>query len=268
MSIQSRVIGLIKKFDQSRRFVPLGRPLLWYFVFHYRWRLASWQRSEPREEIIELTYRGQKLRFALTPVYGGVLTGIFLEEEYYIKEALRTPPRTILDLGANAGMAAGAFHAQFSEAELILVEPDPRNVQRLKSAVTWNGMNATILPVAVSDEPGMLQLRIGDNPTCSALETSTMHNLPEMIEVEVRTVIDILDQAGWSKVDLVKIDIEGMEENVVCGGRSWLDRANAVILEIHPSCDVERIRAAFEGAGFQFERHGSGHEPVYLAQRD
>ena len=56
---------------------------------------------------------------------------------------------------------------------------------------------------------------MGDDPTCSALETSPMHKLHSATAVNVVTVPELLEHVGWGSVDLLKIDIEGTEKELL-----------------------------------------------------
>jgi FkbM family methyltransferase len=252
---------------ESRAFHALGLPMLWYFNFHYRGRWHDRRALEAPEEIVELRYRNRDLKFSLTPTYAGAMKGIFLDDEYALSELLPEPPKRILDLGANIGMAAAALAAQFPAAEFVLVEPDPRNVARLARTIEWNGLTGKIVPSAVGAQSGRLRLRMGSNPTCSALETSKMHDLSGTTDVEVCTVDEILRRAGWDGADLVKIDIEGTEQELLTENNAWLARVGTLILEIHPSCSADAIAEALAEYGFKLHRHGSGREPVYIAER-
>ena len=267
MNLASSLRVLGQTMSESRAFHGLGLPPYWFFCFHYRGRFND-RRSRPApEQPIELRYRGRSLRFPLTPSYACALKGIFLDDEYALAEVLGRAPRRILDLGANIGMAAAALASQFPEAEFLLVEPDPRNLERLEKTVRWNGLSAEIVGSAVASSAGRLRLRIGQDPTCSALETSAMHILPETVEVEVCTVSQLLARAGWDAVDLVKIDIEGTEEEILTKNNDWLARTQALVLEIHPACRPEKITSILGGFGLHLRRHRSGREPVYVATR-
>ena len=253
--------------SESRAFHDLGLSTFWFLGFHY---LGRWndRRSRPApEQTIELSYRGRSLRFPLTTAYAGALKGVFLDDEYALAEVLEPAPRRILDLGANIGMAAAALAAQFPEARFLLVEPDPRNLERLAQTVRWNALRADIVRSAVASAAGRSRLRIGNDPTCSALATSAMHALPETVEVDACTVGQLLARAGWDAVDLVKIDIEGTEEELLTRNNDWLARTRALVVEIHPTCSPERIGSVLEGFGLHLRRHRSGREPVYVATR-
>jgi FkbM family methyltransferase len=267
MNLVSSLRALAGTMSESRAFHGLGLPPFWYVRFHYHGRWND-RRSRPApEQTIELTYRGRSLRFPLTSAYAGVLKGVFLDDEYALIDVLERAPRRVMDLGANVGMAAAALAAQFPEAEFLLVEPDPRNLERLEKTVRWNGLTADVVGVAVASSAGRLRLRTGASPTCSALETSAMHALPDTVEVNVCTVGQLLARAGWDEVDLVKIDIEGTEEEILTENNDWLARTGALVLEIHPACSPEKIARACRDFGLQLRRHRSGREPVYVATR-
>ena len=203
----------------------------------------------------------------MTPQYGGALRGVFLEDEYNMDVLRGISMRRILDLGANVGMASLALKAQFPEAEFVLVEPDPRNISRLKRAVAMNNMNAIVVEAAVAEHSGQQLLRFSGNPTCSALDTSQMHEHTHSVEVRCMTVGELLKEASWEWVDLVKLDIEGAEEVVLTRNNDWLSSVHALIMEIHPTCSVESITQNLSRHGLELRRHGCGHEPVYIAYR-
>jgi FkbM family methyltransferase len=150
----------------------------------------------------------------------------------------------------------------------IFFEPDPRNLPILASNLEANAVPAKIIPMAAGPRPGRLKLRFGDDPTCSALESSQMHQLTETTEVEVTTVPVLLAGAGWDFVDLVKIDIEGSEEELLSIDNGWLSKVGALLLEIHPNTTPERIGSFLNPHGFTLRRHGRGREPVYFATRE
>jgi FkbM family methyltransferase len=268
MKLTRRLYGLKNVLSTSRHFARFDLSPWWYSRFYYEGRIDH-LRGRTAEETVSLSYRGRGLRFPLTPVYLGAMRGVFLDDEYSLIDHLPAQPSRILDLGANIGMAAGALSAQFADASFVLVEPDPRNVDRLRRTVRWNGLSATVIAAAVGDEAGELVLRTGDDPTCSTLEQTELHDHDRAGDVTVRvmTVDEILAEAGWDQVDLVKIDIEGMEEALLTRNAAWLATTGAIVMEIHPVCSEDVIRSALAGYGFELRRHGDGQEPVYLATR-
>lgn len=267
MSLPNSWTAFRQALRDDRAFRALGTRPGWYLRLHYRGRLEDRLGLEESESLGEIYWHGRELLLRLTASYAGALKGVFLDDEYALSQNLPTAPRTILDLGANVGMAAAALAAQFPGAAFVLVEPDPRNVARLRRTVALNALDAQVVASAVGPEAGELELRFDRNPTCSALETSATHDLAQRATVAVQTVPDLLDERGWDGVDLVKIDIEGTEEALLTTNNAWLQRVGSLVLEIHPACSVERIQNALAAFGFALSRHGNGREPVYVALR-
>ena len=72
------------------------------------------------------------------------------------------------------------------------------------------------------------------------------------------TVDTILETFDCTKLALVKIDIEGGEQQLFDGPTGWLDRTDAIIIEFHPALvDLPKIIKAVEGHGFAYIRSNS-----------
>ena len=245
----------------------IGTPLGWLIHMHYQGRLADQSETELPFKSCSLQVNNRQVNLILTADYEGAFKGVFLDNEYQCTERLGFVPRRILDLGANIGMGTLHLHTQFPDAEFICVEPDPRNIALLKRNLEANGVRASIVQAAAGATAGALQLRYGKNPTCSALETSPMHDLKECVTVKLMTVTEMLDDADWDKVDIVKIDIEGTEDELLSIHSKWLQRVGVLILEIHPNTTPEQIESYLKPFGFHLSRVGMGREPVYFADR-
>lgn len=245
----------------------LGGPIGWFTGLYYEGRIAQRRREDPAVRNVSFQIYGRPVALKLSSIYGTAFEGVFLDHEYQCAEHLPNSPRRILDLGANIGMGAVYLHAQFPGAKFICVEPDERNIPLLKSNLEGNKIDGKVVHAAAGARAGILKLRFGLDPTCSALETSPMHDLEEYAEVEVKTVEAILDEAGWASVDLLKMDIEGIEDEVLSAGNAWLNRVSSLILEIHPNTTPERISAYLKPSGFHLSRIPWAVEPVYLAVR-
>ena len=72
------------------------------------------------------------------------------------------------------------------------------------------------------------------------------------------TVDSILQKLACSQLALVKIDIEGGEQQLFDGPTNSLDHTDAIIIEFHPMLvDYSRIIKALAGCGFTFIRSNS-----------
>ncbi|NLR98307.1 FkbM family methyltransferase [Rhizobium sp. P38BS-XIX] len=130
---------------------------------------------------------------------------------------------TLLELGGNIGTQTCYFALSKAYDRIITVEPDPRNFRLLSANIADNGFDAMVTAVncAAGDRGGELDFYLNhkNHGKSSALRQSASD---EKISVPVRTVPDILAQAGTDPADigLIWMDIEGYEP-VAC--RSMID---------------------------------------------
>lgn len=267
MSLFSSLRAFQQTLCQDMALTRMGAPLGWLTYLHYQGRWADRENHTPPLKPLSLKVNDRPVKLSLSAAYEGAFKGVFLDHEYQCASSLTSVPARIVDLGANIGMGAVYLHTQFPNAEFICVEPDPRNLSILRSNLESNQVRAVIQEAAIGAESGMLQLRFGKDPTCSALETSTMHQLENTVPVMVKTMAEVLNEIGWKGVDLLKIDIEGVEDELLSSHNEWLQYVEYIILEIHPNTTPERIASYLQPFGFNLKRVGFGCEPVYFAAR-
>jgi len=255
----------------DREFSLLGANRGWYLSTYYSGRYDSRFRpnAPPRNARVNLNVGGKAIRMSLTPEHLGAFTGVFLEKEYNLLPHLHEPIRNarIADLGANVGFAACYFASILPDPQIMCCEPDPRNIALLRETIEENGLNATVVAAAVASSPGRLRLRTGNNPTCSSLESTPMHDLKDFVEVELVTVPQIMEEAGWDQIDILKIDIEGSEQDLLGKNNEWLNQVRYIVLEIHPNTSEQEIGGFLKPFGFDLQRIGFATEPVYFASR-
>ena len=122
-----------------------------------------------------------------------------------------------VDVGANiggyslfVGMLAGP------RAKIVAIEPQPEILARLRFNIHASGLNTiTTVDSAVSDVPGQATFFIdGENRGESGLR-STKHSEAATITVNVKTLLEILEEQDLDHVDALKIDVEGLEEKIL-----------------------------------------------------
>lgn len=150
------------------------------------------------------------------------------------------PGDTFIDVGANVGVhTLCAAHAMQGNGRVIAFEPFPRTSELLKRTVMMNGLASfcDVRQEAVSDQPGEKDLFVG--------RVSAHHSLIELedlmssssppVKVPVVRLDDVI--APLVTVDLIKIDVEGVELEVLNGARRIVaeNPKIAIIAEFGPS---------------------------------
>ncbi|WP_051512821.1 FkbM family methyltransferase [Skermanella stibiiresistens] len=121
---------------------------------------------------------------------------------------------TFVDLGANVGIYS-LFVAGLAgrNARVLAVEPQPEIYRRLRFNVAANGLDTIrTLQYAVADTAGTLDLFINRG---NRGQSSIAMRTDEKVSVPCRTLDGILTEAGFDRVDALKIDIEGAEDTVL-----------------------------------------------------
>jgi FkbM family methyltransferase len=164
------------------------------------------------------------------------------------------PGMTVVDVGANFGYYTLLMADAVGETgHVIAVEPNPDAVALLTQSVWLNGHSdrALIVPSALASAVGQRLLYLPDGEPKNACLVDRA-DLPGGRTVEISTVtLDEIALAG-PKVDLVKIDAEGGEQEIVAGMSGLIARDRPlIVLEYNaaryaePRVFLDRLLAAY-----------------------
>lgn len=162
----------------------------------------------------------------------------------WLKLALRRVTR-VLDVGANDGYftfgCAAAFLRLGKGGQIIAFEPQQRHIDTLRESIGKQRVGTTQIT--------LLQTLVGG---------------------EIRTGATTLDAVRWQKGDpkcrtntLVKIDVEGVELDVLAGASSWLNPRNYFVIEIHQRTLLESIARLFAKHGMEVIRVNQRPSPFF-----
>jgi FkbM family methyltransferase len=122
------------------------------------------------------------------------------------------------------------FAARYPRSKIVAVEPSPANVEALR----WNCRAHENVQVLVGGVwPLFGHLRIA-NPQDAAWSHYCEPADPSQ-EGAFRsyTLDEIIDASGFGRCDLLKLDVEGAEEQNFRAPGGWLNRVDTIAVEIH-----------------------------------
>lgn len=162
-----------------------------------------------------------------------------------------TDVRTVIDLGANAGYVSAFLLSEYPGSRVLAVELDAANVAHARRNLAPYGDRVEVLhgaawssnslvSVAPGDGDWGRQARVGgDGPTVPS------YDMPTLIE-----------RIG-GQVDLLKVDIEGAEEEIFRANTEWLDRVRNMSIELHTPGAERAFRHAMKPYAFEERENGS-----------
>ncbi len=170
-------------------------------------------------------------------------------------------PQTILDLGANIGLASLWFSKRIKPCQahlnqcpfLLGVEPVPENAAVAEINFLDNDVPGEVVRAAVGQMSGeaWFESRAESNLGRLSSEAST----GTQIRVPVVGIRDLLDRFPTGQVDLVKMDIEGGEEELLGHDTDWLAKVKALLIEWHDDLtDSRPLIRNIEAAGFRHQQ--------------
>ena len=194
---------------------------------------------------------------------------IFHRRDYEFK--VNEEPRTIIDAGANIGLASIYLANKFPNARIIALEPEASNARLLmKNVEPYKNIEPLQAALWHRDElidivdPGygkwaFMTRKEEDAGEGDGLEGEYCHKIKGM------TVATVLDHFGLEKVDLLKIDIEGAERELFQDASAWIERVDSMIVELHEFMKPGAYRSFYNGSN-GFAQEWLQGENVYLTR--
>jgi FkbM family methyltransferase len=168
-------------------------------------RLGSRMRLYPRSNSSEK-------RLLATPQFFDSIEMALLQKQL-------TADFVFLDVGANAG-AYTLFIANRvgRNGRIIAVEPHPTALARLHCNLALNGIDwAKVVPAALSDHNGTVSLYVNERNigSSSMLSGRRPDLVTQSIEVQCRRLTSLVLAEGLTRIDAIKLDVEGVEDRIL-----------------------------------------------------
>lgn len=179
---------------------------------------------------------GLQFRYPLKSTIGRslFLNGGFEDVELGFVSQTLNEGDIFFDVGANGGLfTVIASQKVGSSGHVYAFEPGERELKLLRENILLNNLcNVTVVSSAVSNCNGKTQFVVSnDGALNSILENDHPYQvMKEKREVSVMTLDSFIAEQKISKIDFIKIDVEGAEKLVLEGAISSLKRLKPVIL--------------------------------------
>jgi FkbM family methyltransferase len=178
----------------------------------------------------------------------------FIYSEVFEHQCYRVPvarrPATILDVGANIGLSAIYLARCFPGAHLACVEPAPENLRLLARNLELNGVEADVIPAAVDVKEGKVWLERSRLDYGHKIAVAATRPSQTFFEANAMSIQSILRRLDWSRIGLLKMDIEGHEKILLCRNSDWLHLVDALCLEYHGEFAVSELTRVADAFGF------------------
>lgn len=194
------------------------------------------------------------------------------EPELLLIHQLLKEDSVFVDIGTNKGIYLYQAEKKIQSGKIYGFEPNKSLVNYIQPLFP----KIKLFPLAVSSSTGTSVLHIpkkgnGLQDTRASLEA--MGDEVEKIEIQTITLDDWAKQENVSKIDLVKIDVEGHEFDSIKGCKTILETIKPTfIIEIelrHAKYPIHEIFDFIKGYGYEvfyFERSSLSLQPFEVSQ--
>jgi len=167
--------------------------------------------------------------------------------EFAVLDRVLKPGMVFLDGGANEGVYTVFASARVGPiGRVIAVEPSPRELKRLKANIKINrAANVIIADVALAERPRSVKLTLAEQQYSGQNTLGTFIyegvNSLEVRCVRAVTIDDLILAHGLSRLDIVKLDLEGGEFRALIGARNTLrDMRPLLLIEVSDAALVRQ----------------------------
>lgn len=158
--------------------------------------------------------------------------GEYSELEWRFLERYCAPGNVVVEVGANVGShSVGMSKSVGAGGRLVAIEPQPFVFQALCANLALNCLvNVDAFNCACGADEGTLAFQAVDYSipgNFGGVELRSAGSVPAGVEVPVRRLDSVL--RPYARVDLLKIDVEGMEASVLESARETIARFRPVL---------------------------------------
>jgi FkbM family methyltransferase len=145
---------------------------------------------------------------------------------------------SIVDLGANIGLASRLFLKKFPRSKIVCVEPDRGNVKVLQLNLEDFRDRTEVVAACIGDRKRYVALTTDSGEWGYKMKET---NADDDERVEVITFQDLTEKFNLEKVDLLKCDIEGAESELFKTCAPWINKVKMICIECHDPYTINSL---------------------------
>lgn len=212
---------------------------LWFSVaIRWPWLYRRWWQSQ-QVHAYQINWETQLFTLHLRPQDLPVFYEIFQDKAYQLPGDIVIPTNaSVIDIGAHVGLFSCYFRQKYSgTARILALEPSPSNFSVLQKNLAHQ-LNTNLLQQAVAPQEGAVFLQTDG--------LSYNHRLGQRnrggVEVSASSLEKLLTAYSLQqKLFLLKMDVEGMEAQLVPLLRSHTSCIQYLLLEIHAPYTINQL---------------------------
>lgn len=188
---------------------------------------------------VEVIVGRQKLTLRTCSSDLHVAADVFSKHEF--KDIHLENPRHIIDAGANIGATSIYFSLKFPEAVIYAIEPEPDTFNILLSNCK-HFKNIIPINAALVAEDRVTKL-YGSGGGFWGYSLLPMGG--KFIEIQGVSINTLIEKYRIPKIDLLKMDIEGGEEEIMSYPENWIQKTQNILIEIHDGITAGASRSFY-----------------------
>lgn len=189
---------------------------------------------------------------------------VFLEGQYNID--IPFMPSTIIDGGANIGLASVYFSHRYPSVSIVAVEPSQENYTVVeKNIVNYSNVKAKLGGIW-NDNKHLIIVNANDNDNSFMVEEVDASTPGSIAAYSIGS---IMEEMNWSTIDILKLDIEGSEKEVFEKNYdSWLPHTKMIIIEVHDHMRKGAAKSVFTAINKYNFSFSMNHENLIFMNLD
>lgn len=160
----------------------------------------------------------------------------------------------IIDGGGYIGDVSIYFLNHFQNCRVLMVEPDQENFKLAQENLAHYSDRVFLIPGGLWSHK--TEMYVMGSYVDSRLTNDTSSGTTKISVIDIPT---LMQDYGITHIDILKLDVEGAEEEILCVNNEWLTKVKAVVVEFHGEEIKRKCVQSLQNYGFKGLKYRSLH---------